>query len=165
MDSEDKIILKVSPSQWQHWLLYGTTVCATSASATLAVLGVSFSLVALGASILLVLYSLSQWIKTASVSILITSELISISSGIANRRTEEIELYRIRNREYFQSPVMRLLDLQTVVWFTDVPNDPILRMPWIPFNEESNNHVRHAVDECRRLNNVRSVEVADFSGR
>ena len=129
MDSEDKIILKVSPSQWQHWLLYGTTVCATSASATLAVLGVS------------------------------------ISSGIANRRTEEIELYRIRNREYFQSPVMRLLDLQTVVWFTDVPNDPILRMPWIPFNEESNNHVRHAVDECRRLNNVRSVEVADFSGR
>jgi uncharacterized membrane protein YdbT with pleckstrin-like domain len=87
---------------------------------------------------------------------LITPEFIRMSRGIFFKRTEQLEIYRIKDYIITQPFMLRLLNIMNVVLKGTDPENPVVLMMGIPSSDLIDS-IRQYVQEARKDNNIYEV--------
>ncbi len=88
----------------------------------------------------------------------LTTERFLIHSGVLNKRTDEIELYRIRDSRLDQPFVFRFFGLSNITVVSSDVTNPELLIPAIPDGQQARNALRNAIEHCRQRKHVRVGE-------
>ncbi|MEB3337871.1 MAG: PH domain-containing protein [Leptolyngbyaceae bacterium] len=101
-----------------------------------------------------------KWLQVNSHRYQVTTERIVITQGIFSRRTEEMELYRVRDVSFIQPFWMRLFSLTDLVLSTTDPSSPTLVLQALPNAKQLWDEIRINASLCRQK---RGISELDFT--
>ena len=137
--SEEKDIWSGSPSQVVNL-------------ASFIILGLFFWLVF---PLLIILW---KWLVTKTTKYELTTERLRTRCGVLNKKTDELELYRIRDYKLEQPFFLRLFSLGNIVLETSDRSHPQVVIKAIPNGEQLREQIRTHVEACRTSKRVREVD-------
>ncbi len=157
-DKPEEGIWTGSPSQWINfwWFL----VCVPG------ILGTGFALFASSGwwyllCLLLIPIPWAFWqaISTRKTDYAITTQRLTLETGVFKRDLEEIELYRIKDTRLTRSFVQRLLGLGTVTVISSDESMPTLVIPAIKDSARVRQIIRENVELVRKARGVRELDM------
>ena len=116
----------------------------------------------LNLSCLLVLpipWALARWVQRRNHHIEITSERLRITTGVFTRRSEELELYRVRDITFLQPFLLRVFGQGTLVLTTSDSSTPQVQLAGVPADPGLRDGLRRAVEACRDRKRSRVTEL------
>ncbi|HYE30502.1 MAG TPA: PH domain-containing protein [Methylomirabilota bacterium] len=102
-------------------------------------------------------------IKTRSIVYELTSERLRLRCGILTRRTDEMELYRVRDITLVEPFFLRMAGRGHIEITTMDPTNPRLTLEAIPRAAEVREQLRTSAEECRTRKGVRVTEFSEDS--
>ncbi|MEI6950258.1 PH domain-containing protein [Paraflavisolibacter sp. H34] len=111
----------------------------------------------LGFSFVFLLAFAYQYACTRAQVFYITADQIKSQKGIFSRRTDYLELYRVRDFVVKQSLLMRVFRIMNFTMITTDLTSPFFSMTGIPFSDLPD-RVRQMVLNCRRNNRVYTLD-------
>lgn len=99
-----------------------------------------------------------RWLETRNITYTLTDQRLKTTRGVFNRRTEDLELYRVRDSRFEQDFAERLLGLGQVVLFTTDETSPEIRMTFIKDAEAVREKIRSLVEARRDAKRVRYLD-------
>jgi uncharacterized membrane protein YdbT with pleckstrin-like domain len=106
-----------------------------------------------------IFYALWKWIDLRSRHYDLTTQRIRVRQGIFSKRTDELELYRVRDVTVFEPFWQRLFGLGSIVITTMDTSTPSLTLEALPDAQATREHLRAAIEECRDRKKVRIAEL------
>lgn len=103
-------------------------------------------------------FLLWRWLKTRSERWVIGPERIEHTIGVLTRRTDSLELWRIRDLTHIQTFADRLVGDGRILIVSNDASDPQLVLLGLPDHRAIYEHLRHAVETQRKRNRVLSVD-------
>jgi len=100
-----------------------------------------------------------KWLELKCRVYEVTTERIKVSRGIFSRRTDELELYRVKDLTLIEPFFFRLLGLGSVVITTNDASTPTLTIHAVRRVKELSEELRQAVEVCRDKKRVRLAEL------
>lgn len=104
-------------------------------------------------------WALWRWIQRRSHRIEITSERVRVTQGIFTKRTDELELYRVRDITFFQPFILGMFGRGNLQLNTDDVTTPVVLLPCIPSDQSLRDQLRKAVEACRDRKRTRVSEL------
>ena len=138
----ETVVWEGSPSQWVNFPLY--FVCTL-----LCVL------------IVPIFVALWRWIETRCNVYRVTSERIVIRSGVFSKRTDELELYRVKDTTLVEPFWLRLVSRGNVVLTTSDRTTPELTLRAVPNASELREQLRAHIERMRAQKGLREVDVGE----
>ena len=128
--------------------------------------GTSSQLKNLGAFLLCLLvipipWAIWRWLDVKSRVYRLTSERLLIESGVFNKGTETLELYRVRDLQVSQPFLLRLFGLQNLTLLTSDPSTPQIVVDYIPTELGLADKFREQVEACRQKKRVREIDITE----
>lgn len=139
MGDAEKVLWQGSPSQWTNFWAFAACVL-----------------------VIPIPWAIWRWLVTRSFTYEVTSERIRIRQGVFGRRTDSLELYRVKDASFVQPFVMRLVGIGNVELETSDSSTPLIVIRGVPEGDGLREGILKAVDAVRDRKGVREV---DFSGR
>lgn len=99
-----------------------------------------------------------RWLKTRSERWTISSERIERTSGVLTRRTDSLELWRVRDLTYVETFADRLVGDGRIIIYSSDASDPRLTVIGLPDHRRIYEQLRTAVEAQRRRNRVLNVD-------
>ena len=159
MSEDEKIICSSSPSQVLNLKAHSLSLLIIALIVTLYFL-FKDKIPAL-ALLIIIIPAFSSFWKFLQVKCLkyeLTNERIKIVSGVLNKKTEEIELYRVKDSTIEEPFFYRLLGVGNIKLETSDRTLPTLLIQALPKAKEFRENVRECVEEIRLRKNVREVD-------
>ncbi len=164
---DEKEVWSGSPSQLRHLGLY--VLCAV---ATLVLLVASIKLrgssVPAWIPLLLVLvpvfFAGKRFLETRCERITLTDQRLILRRGILNRTTDYVELYRIKDSNFTQPFVERMLGLGTIRLRTTQDSAPNVELSGMRAPEALWNQIRGLVEARRDAKGVREIDMNSEAG-
>lgn len=103
-------------------------------------------------------YALDKAVLVKSVRFEITSERIKVSSGIFSKKTNAMELYRVKDYTMVAPFFYRLFHLGNIYITTSDHTTPLLTLKAIPHAQKLMDDIRTYVEQRRDLKGVREVD-------
>lgn len=100
-----------------------------------------------------------KWLELKCRVYEVTSERIRVSRGIFTRRTDELELYRVKDLTLIEPFFFRLFALGSVIITTNDASTPMLTIHAVKGVKELREELRRAVEACRDKKGVRLAEL------
>ena len=110
---------------------------------------VLFSFAVLGAAWYRLLY-------IRSYTYLITAEVLRVTRGIFFKRTDQLEMFRIKDYIITQSFLLQLFRLMTLTLKSTDPENPVISLVGIPESDIINT-IRDHVQEARKDNHIYEI--------
>jgi membrane protein YdbS with pleckstrin-like domain len=160
--SDEQPVWKGSPSQIIHLPLYLLCGLAAGALVGAAVLlgkqmGASAWAVA-GAALVPLVVAAAKWLQTRCRRYELTSQRLLLSEGVLSRRTDQVELYRVKDYTLVEPLSLRLFGLGNItVTTTDDANLTIV-LQAVPEAQALRDQLRKHVETCRDRKRVRVSE-------
>jgi len=157
-DVPEKEIWECSPSQWTNFWWFAACVPGFVGA------GVAMFSSSVYALLLLLLLIPVPWVIWKSISTrrtdyAITSQRLTLVTGVFRRELEEIELYRIKDTRLTRSFVQRVLGLGTVTVISSDDSMPTLVIPAIKGSADVRQIIRENVELVRRARGVRELDM------
>ena len=92
---------------------------------------------------------LSKWIQLRLLIYEITSERIKVTRGLLTRRTDELELYRVKDTALIEPFLYRLFSAANIFVTTNDASTPQLELRGVKHAKEIREHLRQSIEECR----------------
>jgi uncharacterized membrane protein YdbT with pleckstrin-like domain len=143
-------------SQWVHFWFY--LFCVLLAGGCLAGIPFTGGLSAIGIAVPLIMWIARWWVTRTTVYELTTQRLRK-SSGILNRKVDELELFRVKDYAMEQPFLLRMLGLGNLTLVTSDASTPTVAIKAIAAVEEVREKLRHAVQAERDRKRVRELDV------
>src|SRR5690349_4129433 len=89
----------------------------------------------------------------------LTTERIRVTKGIASKRTDELELYRVKDATLFEPFLLRMFSLGNIQITTNDASTPSLTIEAISGARELREQLRQSIEECRDHKKVRMTEL------
>jgi uncharacterized membrane protein YdbT with pleckstrin-like domain len=159
---QETLIWRGTPSQWTNFGTY--FLCLILAAGVVAAYylvppqSMPQSLILLGL-IVPFLWALSRWIATRCQRYEVTSERVKVTTGLLSRRTNEIELYRVRDYSIVEPFWLRLVGCGNVVLVTADSSSPSFVLHAVPRAAALKDQIRTHTERMRQRRGVRSIEV------
>lgn len=99
-----------------------------------------------------------KWLTIKSVKYELTTERFRTRYGILNRKTDELELYRVRDYQLEEPFFLRIFSLGNIVLQTSDRSHPTITIRAIPDGEQLREKLRTHVESCRTAKQVREVD-------
>ena len=99
-----------------------------------------------------------KWLEIKCTKYELTTERLRTRHGILNKKTDELELYRVRDYKLDQPLFLRLFSLGNIVLQTSDRSHPEVILRAIPNGEELREKIRTYVEACRTKKRVREVD-------
>lgn len=106
-----------------------------------------------------VLIFLGKWIKLSSLSYEITNERIKVTNGILSKRTDELELYRVKDTSLVEPFFYRMFSVGNIVVVTGDASTPALELRALKRARDIRETLRSSVEECRTRKRAGIVEL------
>ena len=143
-------------SQWVHFWYYLFCVLLIIA----ALVGIPFTggLSAIGIVVPFGMW-LVRWWMTKTTAYELTTQRLKISSGILNRKLDELELFRVKDYSMNQPFFLRMVSLGNLTLVTSDASSPTVNISAIPNVEDVREKLRTAVQNERDRKRVRELDV------
>ena len=105
-----------------------------------------------------VFYALWRWIDTHLTEYELTSQRLVFRSGVFNRKTEEIELYRVRDSSLDEPLLLRLFGTGNIVLYATDSSAATFVLRAVKAAADVRQKLRAAVEAARDQKRVRSIE-------
>lgn len=102
---------------------------------------------------------LIKWVALKFVTYEITSERIKVTRGILSKRTDELELYRVKDTSLIEPFSMRLFGAGNILVITSDAGTPQLELTGIAGAKEVRERLRESIEECRVRKGARVMEM------
>ena len=89
----------------------------------------------------------------------ITSERVKVIKGIFSKRTDELELYRVKDTSLVEPFVYRMFSVGNIVIVTNDVSTPAVELRAIKNAQEVREQLRASIEECRLRKRTGIVEV------
>jgi uncharacterized membrane protein YdbT with pleckstrin-like domain len=99
-----------------------------------------------------------QWLAVKNTKYELTTQRLRMRSGILNKQTDELELYRVRDFEVREPLFLRLFSKANIVLCGSDRTHPEVVLRAVPNAEEIREQIRKYVEECRTRKKVREVD-------
>jgi membrane protein YdbS with pleckstrin-like domain len=99
-----------------------------------------------------------KWLEVKNTKYELTTQRLRTRYGILNKKTDELELYRVRDYKLDQPLFLRLFSLSSVILTTSDKSNPQVVIRAIPNGEDLREQIRTYVEECRTRKGVREVD-------
>lgn len=160
-EPSETLVWRGTPSQWTNFGTY--LFCLILAGMIVA----AYFFVSPGAPQPLILaglvvpvfWALARWIATACNRYEVTSERAKITTGLLSRRTNEIELYRVRDYSVVEPFWLRLVGCGDVVLVTSDRTTPNFVLHAVPHAQRLKDQIRTHTERMRQRRGVRDLEV------
>jgi uncharacterized membrane protein YdbT with pleckstrin-like domain len=105
-----------------------------------------------------IFYALWRWIDTRMTEYELTSQRLVLRSGVFNRKTEEIELYRVRDSSLDEPLLLRLFGAGNILLYAIDSSAPTIVLRGVRMAADVRQKLRAAVEAVREQKRVRSIE-------
>lgn len=99
------------------------------------------------------------WLTTKCRVFQLTSERLLITSGVINKTTETLELYRVRDLQAVQPLLQRMFGLQTINLITSDSSTPEICVDYIPAGLQLADKFREQIEQARMRKRVREIDI------
>ncbi len=106
-------------------------------------------------------WALWAWLKTKNCIYTLTTERLMIRSGVLNKATESLELYRVRDLQVLEPFWARIFGLKNYHLITTDSTTPQLVLDFIPGSANLGDHLRTQIEAARQKKGVREFGI-DF---
>jgi len=138
--SAERILWRGKPSQWVNFDTY--------------VLCTVFSLL-----IVPIFIAIWKWMEVKAMSYELTSQRFTYTSGVFNKTTREVELYRVRDSMIHEPFFLRMFGLGNVFVNANDKSSPRIGVMAIQMPEAFRQCLRNAVEKVREQKGVKAIEV------
>ncbi len=114
---------------------------------------------ALGLFLLPLLIFLFKWISLKFLTYEITTERIKVTKGILSRRTDELELYRVKDTSLIEPFMLRMFGVGNIQAITNDSGTPQLELKGIADAKNIREKLRESIEECRVRKGARVMEM------
>lgn len=158
MNTTEQVIWEGSQSQVLNFGIF-----ISMGIITVIILGLSILFFPLAAVIAVVPlgYMLVKWIVVKNHRYKVTTERIFYTTGIFSKKTEALELYRVRDVDMYEPFWQRLFKLGNVALTTSDKTAMNFLLKAVPNPAELMNNIRKNVELRRDVKRVRGVEFLD----
>lgn len=157
----ESTLWKGHSSQWVHFWFY--LFCILLAIGCLVALPFTGGISIAGVLIPLGLW-IARWWVTKTTHYELTTQRLRKTSGILNRRLDELELYRVKDYSLEQPFILRMFGLGNLSIITSDATTPELELKAISGAEDVREKLRHAVQSERDRKRVRELDVDSPGG-
>lgn len=147
---------KGSTSQWVHFWFY--LICVLIAAGCIVGAAFTGGLAAIGLVVPIVMW-VGRWYATRSTVYELTTQRLRTTTGIFNRREDELELYRVKDYAVERPFILRLVGLGNLTIVTADATTPTVYIKAISDVEAVRDHLRSAVESARDRKRVRQMDV------
>jgi uncharacterized membrane protein YdbT with pleckstrin-like domain len=105
------------------------------------------------------IFFLVKWINTRARVYQVTTERIKITDGVFSRKTEEVELYRVRDYKLTEPFWLRMFGLGNIVISTTDNSSPTVVLQAVGDANGRREELRKYVELCRDKKRVRITEM------
>lgn len=147
-----------TPSQWTNFGTYLLCLLLAAGIVTAYFLTLLGPIVLAGLA-LPALWAIGRWIATRCERYEVTSERIKITTGLLSRRTNELELYRVRDYSVVESFWLRLVGCGNVVLVTADRTTPHTVLRAVPGAAGLKDQIRVHTERMRQRRGVRDLEI------
>ncbi|MDO8541996.1 MAG: PH domain-containing protein [Opitutaceae bacterium] len=149
------------PSQWTNFGVY--FFCLLLAAGVIAAYFLvpasqQTPLILLGLIVPL-LWALSRWVATKCQRYEVTSERVKITTGLLSRRTNELELYRVRDYSVVEPFWLRLVGCGDIALVTADRTTPQFVLHAVPRANQLKDQIRTHTEKMRLRRGVRDLEI------
>ncbi len=158
--SDEQTLFKGSPSpviKLGSFLICGLVLAASLVFSFLVPAPFTYMLWALAG--LAILAFIFNWMLVKARVYEVTSERIRITNGLFTRRTDELELYRVKDATLIEPFVLRMLSLGDIEITTHDVSTPIVRLDAIRNARTLREELRKSIEACRDRKRVRMTEL------
>lgn len=106
-----------------------------------------------------IFYAIWRWIELSFNQYELTTERFRQKTGVFNRVTQELELYRIKDTELHEPLFQRIFGLGAITMHTSDKTTPIIHISGINAPEKVRQHIRDNVELVRKRRGVREFDV------
>lgn len=143
-------------SQWVHFWFY--LLCVLLAAGCIVASVLTVGLAAIGLVVPLVMW-VGRWWVTKTTIYELTTQRLRKSSGIFDRKVDELELFRVKDYAMEQPFLLRVLGLGNLTLVTSDASTPTVAIKAIPGVEDLREKLRQAVQSERDRKRVRELDV------
>jgi uncharacterized membrane protein YdbT with pleckstrin-like domain len=115
-------------------------------------------LIAIGVAVPFV-FAIARFIALRSRHYELTTQRVRVRQGILSKRTDELELYRVKDVTVFEPLWQRLFGLGNITITTNDASTPSLTMEALPGAAQTREALRNAIEDCRDRKRVRIAEL------
>lgn len=111
-------------------------------------------------------WAIARWFRTKFTRYRVSTERIIVTTGVFTKRTQELELYRVKDYSVVSPFFLRLVRRGTLIMNTSDKSTPIVTLQAIPAVEQLRDEIRRSVEILRDTKRVREVdyEAGDHDG-
>src|SRR5512140_1569292 len=138
MSNEEEILWQGHPSQWTNFWPF--VLCIL---------------------VIPIPWAIWRWLSTRCYAYEVTNQRIRIRQGVFSRRTDSLELYRVKDASFVQPFTMRLVGIGNVELETSDVTTPDLLIRGVRDGDALREKILKAVDAVRDRKGVRELDVSD----
>lgn len=157
-NTQEEVIWEGSQSQV---LNFGIFILMGIISVIILVLGFMFFPITAILVLFPVVYIFVKWLIVKNHKYKVTTERIFYTTGIFSKRTEAMELYRVRDVDMYEPFWQRLFKLGNIAITTSDKTAQNFLLKAVPNPSELMNNIRKNVELRRDIKRVRGVEFLD----
>ncbi|HWA07719.1 MAG TPA: PH domain-containing protein [Ignavibacteria bacterium] len=157
-ETQEQIVWEGSQSQV---LNFGIFISMGIVSLVIVVLSLMFFPLAAVLVIFPLIYIFIKWLIVRNHRYKVTTERIFYTTGIFSKKTEALELYRVRDVDMYEPFWQRLFKLGNVALTTSDKTSMNFLLKAVPNPSELMNNIRKNVEQRRDVKRVRGVEFLD----
>ena len=117
-----------------------------------------FPLVLVWTALVPVAYAFYRWLEVNCQRYQLTSERLRLRSGILSRKTDELELYRVKDYVLVEPFYLRIFDLGDISLTTNDDANPRVLLRAVPNAGTLRDNIRKYVEVCRQRKGVTITE-------
>jgi uncharacterized membrane protein YdbT with pleckstrin-like domain len=142
-------------------LNFGIFISMGIISVIILVLGILFFIPLTALVIFPLVYLFIKWLIVKNHKYKVTTERIFYTTGIFSKRTEALELYRVRDVDMYEPFWQRMFKLGNIALTTSDKTSMNFLLKAVPHPAELMNNIRKNVEMRRDVKRVRGVEFLD----
>jgi membrane protein YdbS with pleckstrin-like domain len=122
-------------------------------------LGAAGSIAVAGAALVPLVIATAKWIQNQCRRYEVTTERIHLRQGVLSRKTDALELYRVKDYLLVEPFFLRVFGLGNIVLTTADETNPTVVIEAIPQIQALRDQIRKQVEACRTRKGVRVAEL------
>jgi len=157
-DTQEQIVWEGSQSQVLNFGIFVSMGIISAIIVVLALLFFPFAAVLVAVPLV---YMLLKWIVVRNHRYKVTTERIFYTTGIFSKKTEALELYRVRDVDMYEPFWQRMFKLGNISLSTSDKTTSNFLLKAVPNPANLMNEIRKNVEHRRDVKRVRGVEFLD----